>query len=111
RHQRHQRGEQHHPEQLALHRAAAAGPGRLRHAAHAITRDGQAAAVRGPRRHGLASTLRATDNRRALIFRLACSAGVSATSKRTLSSTTTKLTMLPWTKACSDSVTVSTGWP
>src|SRR2546430_11527535 len=59
----------------------------------------------------LVSTLRATARSRALILRAPRSACGSATSKRTLSSTKTKLIMLPCDSASSDSVTVRTDCP
>src|SRR2546422_8417605 len=59
----------------------------------------------------LVSTLRATASSRALILRAPRSACGSATSKRTLSSTKTKLIMLPCDRASSDSVTVRTDCP
>src|SRR5437773_1971898 len=59
----------------------------------------------------LVSTLRATARSRALILRAPRSACGSATSKRTLSSTKTKLIMLPCARASSDSVTVRTDCP
>src|SRR5205823_794352 len=86
--QSHQRGDEHHPEQLLAQRA------------------------RGGELHDdFDTTLRATPRRRALIFRLLDSKGGGAMSKRTLSSTTTKLIMLPSSSASSDSVTVNNGWP
>jgi len=59
----------------------------------------------------LVTTLRATAKSRALILREPRSACGSATSKRTLSSTETKLIMLPCDRASSDSVTVRTDCP
>src|SRR3989442_1223882 len=65
----------------------------------------------GQLRDDFDTTLRATPSRRALILRLPDSDGGGATSKRTLSSTTTKLIMLPSSRPPSDSVTVSKAWP
>src|ERR1700744_1214226 len=91
--ERDQRRQQHHADQL---RADRSGP------AHAI----ELAA-----HDGSGCTTRATASRRALIFSPARLIEWSATSKRTLSSTTTKLMALPSASAPSDSDTTSTGTP